>query len=362
MLTIVVPLLVLSALMMAHELGHFIVAKLAKIRVEEFGLGFPPRLVRVAKRGETEYTINAIPFGAFVRMAGENQPGVEGGFADKSKRARLAVLAAGPLMNLLMAAVFFAFAYMSGWPTVAETKHAVVLRVESGSPAQAVGIQPGDVIIQVDGIEVDSAASFSRYVSQKAGQQVVLTIRRGVGYVQVRVVPRIPIPPYQGALGVSISEEATRIALRYSPPHEALYLGAREVVNTLAFTLSLPALLLRDGLDPSLARPVGPVGIFQITGSAATQTAQTGWWFPILRLVGVLGVALGLTNLLPLPALDGGRMLFIVIEAVRGKRVDPQKEGFVHWIGLVMLVLLMILITYQDIVSPVPQFQIPNPF
>jgi len=361
MLTFVVPLLILSVMMLAHELGHFIAAKIAKIRVEEFGLGFPPRLIRLAKRGETEYTINAIPFGAFVKMAGENEGGVENGFADKSKRTRLAVLVAGSGMNLLAAALFFALAFASGNPTASEMKHAMVLKVEDGSPAQSAGIQAGDVIVETDGIEIQSAAQLSQYVSAKAGQEVTLTVRRGEGYSQVRVVPRQPAPN-QGALGISITEEATRIVLVYSPPLEALYLGAKEVVSTIGFTLSLPALLIRQTLSPELARPVGPVGIFQITGSAATQTAETGWWYPILRLIGILGVALGITNLLPLPALDGGRIMFILIEAIRGRRVDPKTEGMVHWIGLMMLVLLMVVITYQDIVSPVPSFQLPNPF
>ena len=361
MLTFVVPLLVLSVLMIAHELGHFVSAKLAKIRVEEFGFGFPPKLFRIAKRGDTEYTINAIPFGAFVKMAGENEADVENGFTDKPKRTRLIVLAAGSIMNLLVAVLFFALAFISGSPTAVETKHAVVLKVEDGSPAQAAGLQVGDVIVQADGVELESAAQLSKYVVEKAGQQVTLTIRRGEGYSQVRAVPRQPVPN-QGALGISISEETTKVTLIYSPPLKALYLGAKEVVDTIGFTLSLPALLIRQGLSPELARPVGPVGIFQITGSAATQTAETGWWYPILRLVGVLGVALGITNLLPLPALDGGRILFILVEAIRGKRVDPKKEGLVHWIGLMMLVVFMIFITYQDIVSPVPNFQIPNPF
>jgi regulator of sigma E protease len=361
MLTFVVPLLILSVMMIAHELGHFVTAKMAKIRVDEFGLGFPPRLIRLAKRGDTEYTINAIPFGAFVKMAGENEAGVENGFADKGKLTRLAVLVAGSGMNLVVAALFFALAFISGAPSSAETKHAMVLRVEEASPAQSVGIQAGDVIVEADGVEILSAAQLSEYVREKAGQEVTLTVRRGEEFLQVRVVPRQPAPN-QGALGIGITEETTRIELTYSPPLEALYLGAKEVVSTIGFTLSLPVLLIRQTLAPELARPVGPVGIFQITGSAATQTVETGWWYPLLRLIGVLGVALGITNLLPLPALDGGRILFILFEAIRGKRVDPQKEGIVHWVGLMMLLVLMVVITYQDIVSPVPSFQLPNPF
>lgn len=361
MLTFVVPLLILSVLMLAHELGHFVTAKLSKIRVDEFGFGFPPRLFRFAKHGDTEYTLNAIPFGAFVKMAGENEADVENGFTDKPKRTRLLVLAAGSIMNLLVAVLFFALAFISGAPTAAETKHAVVLKVEEGSPAQAAGLLVGDVIVEADGVEIENASHLSQYVSGKAGQEVVLTVRRGDVYSDLKAVPRKPAPN-QGALGITISEETTKITLTYSPPLQALYLGAREVWETIRFTLSVPAMLIQQTLSAELARPVGPVGIFQITGSAASQTAETGWWYPILRLVGVLGVALGITNLLPLPALDGGRILFIVIEAIRGKRVDPQKEGVVHWVGLMLLVFFMIFITYQDIVSPVPNFEIPNPF
>jgi len=360
--TVLISALVLSVLMVAHEVGHFVAAKLAKIRVDEFGLGFPPRLVRLGKRGDTEYTLNVIPFGAFVRMAGENEPGVENGFADKSKKARLAVLVAGPLMNLLVAVIFFGLAFASGWPTATEYKHAMVLRVDADSPAQLAGIQAGDVIVQVDGIELEDTNHLSRYVKTKAGQEILLTLRRGSGYSQLRVVPREFPPEGQGALGIRITEEVTKVSLVYAPPLEALYLGAKETVSTISFTLSLPSLLLRQGLAPELARPVGPVGIFQMTGSAASQGIETGWWFPLLRLTGALSVALGLTNLLPLPAFDGGRVLFIVIEAIRRKRVDPKKEGVVHWIGLMALLALMLFITYQDIVSPVPTFEIPSPF
>lgn len=362
MVTILISALVLSVLMIAHEVGHFVAAKLAKVRVEEFGLGFPPRLVRLGKRGDTEYTLNAIPFGAFVRLAGENDPGVADGFATKSKLARFGVLVAGPLMNLLVAVIFFGFAFASGWPTATEYKHAMVLRVDADSPAQLAGLQAGDVIVQVDGVELESTSHLSQYVRSKAGQEVTLTIRRGSGYSQLRVVPREPLSPNQGALGIRITEEVTKVSLVYAPPLKALYMGAKETVDTVTFTLSLPSLLLRQGLAPELARPVGPVGIFQMTGSAASQGIETGWWFPLLRLTGALSVALGLTNLLPLPAFDGGRVLFIVIEAIRRKRVDPQKEGVVHWIGLMALLALMIFITYQDIVSPVPTFEIPNPF
>ncbi len=365
MVTVLISILVLSVMMIVHEVGHFVAAKLAKVRVEEFGLGFPPRLFRLGKRGDTEYTINAIPFGAFVRMAGEDgadAPEVPDGFASKSKRARLFVLIAGPLANLVMAVLFFALAFASGWPTPTEFKHAVVLRVEEDSPAEIVGIRPGDVIIEVDGVELQSTEQLSEYVKSKAGKSITLTLRRGRGYIQMRVVPRVAPLPGRGALGVNITEEVTRVSLVYASPFKALYSGFRETVNTISFTLSLPILLLRQGLAPELARPVGPVGIFQMTGSAASQAVETGWWFPLLRLTGVLSVALGLTNLLPLPALDGGRVLFILIEAVRGKRVDPQKEGLVHWIGLMVLVALMLLITYQDIVSPVPIFELPSPF
>lgn len=365
MLTVLISILVLSVMMIVHELGHFVAAKLAKVRVEEFGLGFPPRLLRLGKRGDTEYTINAIPFGAFVRMTGEDgeeDPQVPESFASKSKRARFFILVAGPVANLLMAVVFFALAFASGWPTPTEYKHALVLRVEEGSPADIVGIEPGDVIIEVDGAELQSADQLAEYVVSKGGQRITLTLRRGRGYIQTRVVPRVAPLPGHGALGVNITEEVTKVSLVYASPLEALYSGVRETANTIGFTLSLPILLLRQGLSPELARPVGPVGIFQMTGSAASQAVETGWWFPLLRLTAMLSTALGLTNLLPLPALDGGRVLFILIEAIRGKRVDPQKEGLVHWVGLMLLVALMLLITYQDIVSPIPTFELPNPF
>jgi regulator of sigma E protease len=138
------------------------------------------------------------------------------------------------------------------------------------------------------------------------------------------------------------------------PWYQSLWLGLKEALAMAGLTLSLPIQLIRGIIPAELARPVGPVGIGGLIGDAVRYTLNTGWWYPVMRMLGSLSVALAVTNLLPLPALDGGRILFVVVEAIRGKRVDPAKEGLVHLIGMALLVALMLLITWQDLVNPLP--------
>lgn len=163
-------------------------------------------------------------------------------------------------------------------------------------------------------------------------------------------------------MGIGMNGEPTAWTVTHLAPGEALLRGAEQTANVVLLTVSAPVMLLRGTISPEAARPVGPVGIARMTGDAASQAVNNGWWFPVLQLTAFISAALGITNLLPFPALDGGRILFVIIETIRGRRVDPRKEGAIHLVGLAILLTLMFLVTFQDIVSPMPAINWPSPF
>jgi regulator of sigma E protease len=360
LLTIISFFVTLSLLVLVHEFGHFVVAKRSGIKVEEFGLGYPPRVLTLWKHGDTAYTINAIPFGGFVRMPGEDDPEVLGGFAAKPKRIRLAVLLAGPFMNFVLAVVIFAISMMIGLPQPSAETVSVV-SVNKGSPAAAAGLQAGDRILAIDGHPIDLLSQFIQYTQDKKGQQVTLTVERNGKTFPVSLVPRLNPPEGQGAMGIALNGDPTAWTVTHLAPGQAFLRGVEQTTNVVLLTVSAPVLLLRGSISPEAARPVGPVGIARLTGAAAQQAVDQGWWFPILQLTGFISAALGITNLLPFPALDGGRIFFVVVEMIRGKRVDPRKEGAIHLVGLAILLTLMFLVTFQDIISPLPPIHWPGP-
>ena len=347
-LTLLAFVITLSLLVFVHELGHFVVAKRSGIAVEEFGFGYPPRLVTLARRGGTAYTLNAIPFGGFVRLAGEDDPTVAGGFANAPKRFRLATLLAGPAMNLALAVVCFTLAAKLASPV---GQGVMLETVVEGSPAAAVGLQAGDVVLEADGLPMRSSKELHDYIYSHLGREIAFLVRKGAAAggareEVVRVVPRPNPPKGEGAIGVVLRP-------KYTWPQALLY-GSQMTLGVVVLTLQLPILLLRGTLTLEEARPVGPVGIAQLAGGAMAHGLATGWWYPLFLIMGFISAALGVTNLLPLPALDGGRIAFLVVEAIRGKRVDPEKEALVHMVGMALLIGLMVLVTYQDLVSPLP--------
>jgi regulator of sigma E protease len=428
-------LLVLGPLVMLHEVGHFVAAKRAGIRVLEFGLGFPPRArklwrgmgrlrigsvwVRTPRnfkypagladgviaearavedkgrlllksielidperagavttplkeiaaggtrlRGEvayfdpgTGYTLNWLPIGGFVRMLGEEDPTAPDSFAAAPKRWRTAVLLAGPGMNVVAALVIFTAAFMLG-QLVVDKMSVVIGAVAPGSPAEQAGLQPGDSVVAVDGLPVDQSDTLTDYTRAHLGQTIELTVRDAGGALRtVDVLARAQPPEGQGPMGVTIGAQALSYRVEYYSLPEAVSRGLRATGDALDGMVSLPRLLLSGEISADQARPVGPVGIGQITGYALEASVAQGVLFPILNMAGVISVALAVTNLLPLPALDGGRLVFVLIEAVRGKRVAPEKEAIVHFAGMMFLLALAVLITIQDVSNPIP-----NPF
>ena len=415
--TIVSLILGLSILVFVHELGHYLAAKWSGVVVEEFGFGYPPRLFsfwhtkgRIVVAGRelviprgfrlpkelglgsmvrfesaadsrerqvltaieevdpvepaavaagrvdyldrgTVFTVNAIPFGGFARMLGEEDPSAPGSLASKGKLARIFVLSAGGIMNLLVAVFFFALAMMVGAPTVADPENAVVNSVSPGSPAEAVGLQAGDLILSADDTEILSITDLQEYTQAHLGQTIVLSVQRDGESLEIAVVPRIDVPPGEGPIGIGLSPRTT---IEKSPWYEAIWSGMKQTVTLTGLIFTVPVQIIRGLIPADLARPVGPVGVGQLVGDAVQYSLDTGWWYPAMQIMGTLSVALAITNLLPLPGLDGGRILFVIVEGIRGRRVDPAKEGLVHLIGLALLVALMLFITWQDLVNPVP--------
>jgi regulator of sigma E protease len=408
--TLVSLLVALSILVFAHELGHFATAKRSGVVVEEFGFGYPPRLLdfwhsrgkiviggqtiaiprgfqmpegltvgasvvyeasadakgrQVLERIEevapsdprsrsaasvdlldtgTVFTLNAIPFGGFAKMLGEEDPTFPGSLASKGKIVRTVVLAAGAGMNLLLAVAFFSLALGLGAPAVADPENAVVTAVAPGSPAEAAGLMVGDIILKADNTAILKTQDLLDYTQSHLGEQVVLTVQRGDNLLQIGVVPRLAPPQGEGPMGITLGPRTTIKHYKWS----------EETVSLVVLIISVPIQVVRGLIPADLARPVGPVGVGQIVGDAVKYSLKTGWWFPVMQMMGSLSVALAVTNLLPLPGLDGGRILFVIVEGIRGRRVDPAKEGLVHLIGMMLLVALMLFITWQDVIHPVP--------
>ncbi len=378
-LTVGVFLLILSILVFCHEFGHFLVAKKAGIKVEEFGFGLPPRIF-AKKIGETFYSINLLPIGGFVKLAGEDmedegrRKGVERErmFWAKPKRVRLAVVIAGVLMNFLLSVVAFSFVYANvGIPT--KTSSVRVVGVLPNSPAEKAGFKEEDVLISVDGKDIKDTSEFIKITNEFAGRSMVVEVFRkkdnpcvgddllkekvlgaypGVeisckdNNLLLKVVPRKDPPEGEGPLGVVISQ----VEMRFYPLWKMIPLGIiegfKEAFSWAKLVLkSLASMLFQLFAFGVLPKDVaGPVGIFQITGIVA----KTGF-LSVLQFLGILSVNLAVINILPLPALDGGRLLFILFESVFGRRPHVNFERWVHTAGMVFLLFLFLLVTINDI-------------
>jgi regulator of sigma E protease len=341
-MTIVAFVLVLSLLVLVHELGHFTVAKLTGIRVEEFGLGYPPRLLTIARRGDTEYTINAIPFGGFVRMLGEEDPSHPESFAAKSKLARAGALLAGSLMNVVLAFLLFIGVGLMGFDIPVGS--VAIVGVASGSPAAEAGLREGDTILSIDGLPVQNTYELSRYTSERLGEEVALSVKRGEETLSVPLTPRREPPVNEGPMGVIIqtADVVGTDKLHYSL-WEAIPMAARMVIEVIAAIFSGVVGMIQGVIAPDIR---GPVGIAAATG----EMARSGL-IALTQFTAFLSIQLAIFNLLPFPGLDGGRLAFIALEALRGgRKVAPEREGLVHLVGLAILIGLLLVVSYQDVV------------
>lgn len=364
-------ILVLSVLVLIHELGHFLVAKRLGVKVEEFGFGFPPKIWG-KKIGETIYSLNLLPIGGFVKLYGEDEAG--GGrlpsskakqtaknqqlTASDQKRAffarpiwqRFSIVFAGVFMNFFLAVVILSYLVtVQGIPS--QGKDVVIAGVAKNSPAEKAGLKEGDIIIKIDNQNVISADQVIRYTKEHLGQPLTLQLIRSAisgkvtnpQPITISLTPRVHSPAGEGAMGVSIG--ANVIVTKY-PWYQAPWVGLKEALNqTWMILQGLGQLVAQLTVNRQIPQGLaGPVGIAQLTG----QFVQIGF-NAVLGLLALLSLNLAILNILPIPALDGGRLFFIVIEGLLGKKVSPKVEGYAHAVGMVFLFVLIIFITFHDV-------------
>jgi len=428
-LTIVTFLAVLIILVLAHEMGHYITARAKGVKILEFGLGFPPRIYGI-KRGETIYSINLLPLGGFVKLAGEEDPNVPGSLASKSAGSRLLVLSSGALVNLLLPIIFFSLAAMiphnvllepvviarvepnspayyagfkakdtilsfNGRPVentndlrryirlnlgnqvnivvrdssgvnrslrvapkwnppqgqelmgIALLEPVVVAEVAPGSPAAIAGFRAGDTVLSADGTKLENLADLQSYTRLNLGKEITVVVK-GTDAAErtLKVTPRSNPPAGQGAMGIRLSnfDANPNIVRRTEPFWRAIPAGMRECID--AFVLFKNEIITWF-VGTGAPQVVGPVGMAEMTG----EVIRSGF-SNLLEWAAFISINLGIVNLLPIPAVDGGRIAFVFLELVRrGKRVAPRTEGLIHLIGFFLLIGLMLLVTYRDIIN-----------
>jgi len=363
-MSVLIFIAVLVVLIVVHEFGHFIVAKAAKMRVDEFGIGFPPKLFG-KRKGETEYTVNALPFGGFVRIFGEDKasvsqddPDLERAFFTKSKVKQALVLVAGVTANVLLAWVIFSAIFMTG-TTVAEddtnkgklTDVAPrVLGVLPDSPASEAGIPAGltvlKVVIENTEYAISSGEELTSLISSNAGEEITLVGSVSGEERSFTITPQtglIENAPGQAAVGISVA----RVGTLKLPFFEAIgksFLETGELLILITFGI-LGFLFSALTLSADLSQVAGPVGIAVLTGEAASLGFIT-----LLQFTAFISLNLAVINLLPFPALDGGRLLFLGIEALTRKEIPARFIQVTNLAGFALLILLMLAVTYGDIV------------
>lgn len=343
--TILLFFVVLSVLVFVHELGHFVTAKMAGIKVQEFGFGYPPRVFGI-KRGETVYSINLLPLGGFVKMLGENStPGDPQAFASKSRRVRSLVLIAGSAMNLALVPLLYSAAFMVGVHEECATCDRVqVYDVRVDTPADRAGMRTGDVFVSIAGQPVRDAGEVRQLVRSRGGRETELVMERDGRPITMRLTPREVADEREPAIGVSLGDEL--VTQRY-PIWEAVPMGFQRTGEVVRLFLDgMRRMVLRE-MDAELQ---GPVGIARETGRAA----EAGLTY-LLQFTAFLSLNLAIFNMLPFPGLDGARLLFVLIEgARRGRRINPQWEGAIHLVGMMLLLTLMLYVSLNDVRRLIP--------
>jgi len=357
MFTALIFIIVLGVLVLVHELGHFVMAKRAGMKVEEFGFGFPPRLFGV-KKGETIYSLNLIPFGGFVKIFGEDgsEEALKSSRSFSSKKAgvKAGVIVAGVTMNLILAFVLLSFGNFLGLRvglaegnTKASDLKIQIIQVVPNSPAKEAGLEMLDEIIGLsfgkNSLEVKNIDEVQNFINQNKGNKVFIKIKKGDEVLEKEVTPRLDPPAGEGALGISM---ALTGVVKY-PWYEAIYRGGQQtgilLINTVYGYAGIIKNVFVNG-SPG-AELSGPIGIAKFTG----QAARIGFAY-LIQLTAILSVNLAILNIIPFPALDGGRLLFIIIEKLKGSPISKKAEILANSLGFALLILLMIYVTGKDVI------------
>lgn len=369
-LTIVVFFLILGVIVLVHEAGHYFTAIKNGIKVDEFGLGLPPRAigfykddngkwVRVGRKAheaqKTIWSLNWVPLGGFVKIKGEEGEDINDpdSFAQKSILARGVVLSAGVFMNIVFAMVMLTILFILGTPQILDDRelppsarisneHIRILNVLEESPAARAGIEVADIVKKVDGETFGEIGDVQAYMDERIGEEVRLTIERKKELIEVDVVPEILTQTERGGIGVALVEMGQ---VSY-PWYTAWFYGIKETFILIGgifagFYLVIKNLIVSQQL---VGEVYGPVGIATLVGDSI----DLGYLY-VLQFTAVLSTIIAVINYLPFPALDGGRVLFLIIEAIRRKPVDQKFEATMHNIGFALLMILVVIVTYRDI-------------
>ncbi|MBA4169711.1 MAG: RIP metalloprotease, partial [Chloroflexi bacterium] len=356
---------ILVVLVLVHELGHFLVAKRAGITVEEFGIGFPPRVASLTWRG-TRYSLNWIPLGGFVKMLGEDgdvevrrlreqgmtddevEHAMEGAFNRRPVWIRLAVLLAGVVMNFVLAAALFAVAF--SLPLVVGEGPLTVTEIQEGSPADG-QLEVDDVIVGVDGETFERSSELTEHVAQRGGTSVTLDVERGGEALEIELVPRVVTDEEraQGIGPVGFAYDPARVVEEPSSVEGPIEAVATGTSTAWTIAVAIPGGLADAvggliGLNPNAPDARGPIGIAQETGRVLEAPLVSQLFF-----IGLLSVNLAVLNVLPFPPLDGGRIAVVVVEAVRRRKLPAEREAMIYLTGFAVLLALVILISIQDI-------------
>ncbi len=346
MIIFLIVIIGLSLLILGHEAGHFFAAKAFGLKVNEFGFGFPPRIT-AWKRGETEYSLNWLPFGGFVKIAGErgefemvHPDGRHMEEGDDESRFLYAqppwkksiIMLAGVFINFVLGWIFVSLTLMIGAPQAL-----VISDVQANTPAQTVGLMSGDVI---QGFA--TAQSFIDFVNANKGKPIMVTVTRSGAEHAFTVTPRTEVPPGEGAIGVALAEAGTPRENFFRALYDGLINSALLFwLTVLAFGQLISQLFVHATLLPGVVGPVGIVGV-------AEETGKIGLIY-LLQFLGIISINLTVVNLIPFPALDGGRFLMTVIEKIKGSPISYKFEAWVNGLGFAFLILLMVLLTVRDV-------------
>lgn len=322
----IIAVLVFVVIVLIHEFGHFIIAKLSGIRVEEFAVGMGPKIFG-SKKGETLYSLRLIPIGGFCKLTGEDGESDDSkAFSKKPVFTRIAVIFFGPLMNFLLAALIFSLLII---------QIPVINEVIIGKPAHSAGIIKGDRIVEINGNKIEDWSEVKSLISSNTGQPLKIVLQRNNLIKEVSLVPVVENDEEGPIVGIKPSLKVSGLSLKQ---------GIR---TTFGVSGSMFDFLIKLFTGRASTEEVsGPVGIFVFINEAA----KIGFLY-VLNLTAFLSLNLGIINLLPIPALDGGRLMFLIIELIRRKPIDAEKEGFINFVGFVMLMVLAIIIAYRDLIK-----------
>jgi len=369
----------LLILVLIHEFGHFLAAKAFGIKVLEFGIGFPPKAKTLFKKGDTEYTLNWLPIGGFVRLLGEEDPTDPHSLAAAPRWQRLTVMGAGVAMNLALAIFLFSVSFMI--PRDRDLSQVQIVEVAAGSPADLApirgemrdgsepvqGLQPGDIVVEVEGRDIANTSEMIYANRLNLGETQSWTIVRAGSTLKAEVYARWHPPAGEGPTGIRIGAPQTcSIDAEGNPtncqprfnqtesvwywPWEAFPKGTQALIDTMVLTVNEIRVRVGGGGGASVSEDqpafTGPVGIADTTGTLIEEAG----WRPLIEFAALLSLNLAIFNALPIPMLDGGRMFFVVLEIVRGgRRISPEKEALVHFTGFALMMVGVLIVTYFDI-------------